>query len=49
MLGVLDEGNLELMSGTVDDALDVGGVEPWHGGAGDGGKGKGSTGHCYTV
>jgi hypothetical protein len=49
MLGVFDEGNLELMSGTLDDAVDVDRVESWHGGAGNGGEGKGSASHPYTV
>jgi hypothetical protein len=49
MLGVLDEGDLEPMSGSMGDALDAGWVEPWHGGAGNGGQGKGSASHHYTV
>src|SRR5665811_1825871 len=49
MLRVFDEGNLELMSGTLRGALDCGGVEAWHCGAGEGGEGKGSASHCYTV
>jgi len=49
MLCVFDEGNLELMSGALRDALDCRGVESWHGGAGEGGEGKGSASHRYTV
>jgi hypothetical protein len=43
MLRVVDEGNLELISGTLQDNLDRGGVEPRHCGAGEGGEGKGSS------
>jgi hypothetical protein len=49
MLRVFDEGNLELMSRTLRDALDCRGVQSWHCGAGEGGEGKGATSHSYTV
>jgi hypothetical protein len=49
MLRVVDESDLELMSGTLHDALDRRGIESWHCGAGEGGEGKGSSSHSDTV
>ncbi len=49
MLGVRDESHLELMPGPLRSPLDLHGVQPRHSGAGECGKGKGSTGHPDTV
>jgi len=49
MLGVLDEDDLELMSGTLHDTFDCCGVESRHCCAGEGGEGEGSAGHPHTV
>jgi hypothetical protein len=49
MLRILDERNLELMSGQKPDAFDGYGVESRHRSAGEGGEGKGSAGHPDTV
>ena len=49
MLGVGDEGHLELVPGQLRGPLDGGGVKPRHGGAGEGGEGEGSASHYDTV
>jgi len=49
MLGVRDEGDLELVPGPLGRPLDLGRVQPRHSGAGECGKSKGSAGHPDTV
>ena len=49
MLGVGDEGQLELMPGQLGHPFDLDWVKPRHSDAGEGGKGKGSACHPDTV